>query len=483
MGEALDRRRFLELAALAAAAAAARRLGAAEPPRPLPRPARPKRVAVLGAGLGGLSAALALTEAGHDVVVLEAQTRPGGRVLTLREPFSDGLYAEAGAGRIPETHAVTLHYVKLFGLTLDPFYPQKGRQVALFGGKRLTFDDLGQLDTNALPIALSPAERRIGLHGLEEKHLKPLLAEMGDSEKDDWPGERLRREYEGLTWAELLKKRGASDAAIAYLSQGFEDDGALDFLRDAASHAVKLSKIRGGNDLLPRAFAERLSARIRYGARVVAIHQDERGAEVRYEQAGTPQSLSADAVVCGLPFPVLRGVAITPAFPADKRAVLETLRYGNVTRVILQTRRRYWADQGLNGFAIVDQPMEVWSPSFDQPGTRGLLTAYIYERLARETGAMSEAERIRYVADLFAKVHPGLREQLEGGATKSWDEDPFQRGAYVVFNKGDLSHLPPVIRRKEGRIHFAGEHASPYPGWMQGALMAGLRAAMEVNEG
>src|SRR5437762_823541 len=104
MSEAFDRRRFLKLAALAAAAAAARRAGAAEPPRALPRSSKPKRVAVLGAGLGGLSAALALTEAGHDVVVLEAQRRPGGRVLTLREPFSDGLYAEAGAGRIPETH-------------------------------------------------------------------------------------------------------------------------------------------------------------------------------------------------------------------------------------------------------------------------------------------------------------------------------------------------------------------------------------------
>jgi monoamine oxidase len=43
-------------------------------------------------------------QAGHDVPVLEAQLRPGGRVCTLRAPFSDGLYVEVGAMHIPETH-------------------------------------------------------------------------------------------------------------------------------------------------------------------------------------------------------------------------------------------------------------------------------------------------------------------------------------------------------------------------------------------
>ena len=62
-----------------------------------------------------------LTQAGHDVTVLEARTRPGGRVHTLRDPFAEGLYAEAGAARIPNHHHFTLKYAELFGLTLDPF--------------------------------------------------------------------------------------------------------------------------------------------------------------------------------------------------------------------------------------------------------------------------------------------------------------------------------------------------------------------------
>jgi len=49
-------------------------------------------------------AAYELTHAGHDVTILKAQMRPGARLLTLWEPFSDGLYAGAGAARIPDNH-------------------------------------------------------------------------------------------------------------------------------------------------------------------------------------------------------------------------------------------------------------------------------------------------------------------------------------------------------------------------------------------
>ncbi len=67
-----------------------------------------KKVIILGAGMSGLVAAYELTQLGHEVVILEARMRPGGRVHTLHEPFSDGLYAEAGAARIPDNHDLTL---------------------------------------------------------------------------------------------------------------------------------------------------------------------------------------------------------------------------------------------------------------------------------------------------------------------------------------------------------------------------------------
>ena len=98
-----------------------------------------KRVIVLGAGLSGLSAAMELANSGFDVTILEARSRPGGRVYTMREPFSDGLYAETGAARIQDTHEWTLKYVKQFNLTLDPFFPDRRRDRNIYQRKENRF--------------------------------------------------------------------------------------------------------------------------------------------------------------------------------------------------------------------------------------------------------------------------------------------------------------------------------------------------------
>ena len=96
----------------------------------------PQRVIVVGAGLAGLSAAYELTQAGHEVRVLEAQSRAGGRVLTFRDPFPDRLYVEAGATRIHKSQDRTIKYANLFNLKLTAFYPTDDRFVRLRGGKR-----------------------------------------------------------------------------------------------------------------------------------------------------------------------------------------------------------------------------------------------------------------------------------------------------------------------------------------------------------
>ena len=71
-----------------------------------------KKVVIIGAGLAGLSAAYELLQAGHDVTVLEARTRPGGRVYTIRGQFADGLYAEAGATNVFDVHHWTIKYAR-----------------------------------------------------------------------------------------------------------------------------------------------------------------------------------------------------------------------------------------------------------------------------------------------------------------------------------------------------------------------------------
>ena len=120
----IPRRDFLKQGAFAVAAAAVVMPARLNAQSGLGRTNAPRKVVILGGGLAGLSAGYELTRAGHDVKVLEAQERPGGRVLTLRS-FDDGMYGDAGAARIPDNHEWTLRYVKEFDLRLLPFRARK----------------------------------------------------------------------------------------------------------------------------------------------------------------------------------------------------------------------------------------------------------------------------------------------------------------------------------------------------------------------
>jgi monoamine oxidase len=96
---------------------------------------------------------------------------------------------------------------------------------------------------------------------------------------------------------------------------------------------------------------------------------------------------------------------------------------------------------------------------------------------------MNPDERMRYGLEVVEKVHPGMRENFEGGVSLNWDQEPYARGAYLELMAGDFAALMPHAGTPEGRIYFAGEHASPWPGWMQGALWSGLKAAREISCG
>jgi monoamine oxidase len=449
----------------------------------------PKRVVVVGAGLAGLAAAYELTRAGHDVTVLEAQARPGGRVQTLREPFSDGLYAEAGAMNVFDTHDWTLKYVKLFGLTLDQSKPSDLASILYVRGRRIVAKPGGSID---YPLDLTAEEKKMGRRGMWEKYVLSVAKELGDYNAPGWPPPSLLK-YDRMTFTDFLRAQGASPDAAMLLglgAMGAFGDGAgtvsaLLMLREVAhrSGVKQNSYIRGGTDLLPRAFAAKLSDRIRYGAPVVAVEQDSRGVRVAHLHAGARESLSADRVVCAVPFSVLRRIKVSPEFGPEKRRAVEEMPYTSVVRTYLQAARKFWIDEGLSGSATTD----VWNTLVfegapGQPGRRGILEAYDAGARARRLTAMREAERVSSVLGLVEKIHPRMRAEFEVAATKAWDEDEWARGAYAWYRPGQMESLLPHVARPEGRIHFAGEHASSLFGWMQGALESGNRAAREVND-
>lgn len=443
-------------------------------------PAKPRgRVVVLGAGLAGLAAAHELDAAGFDVMILEARARPGGRVHTLREPFSDGLYAEAGAARIQDTHAFTLRYVKQFGLTLDPFFPASGARITCVAGKRF----VGPVTLANIPLPFSDEERKLGLPGSLGKYLFGHLAALGDVSAPHWPSQDLSR-FE-VSIDEFCRRQGASEAFIRMIALGHDLTGmsALQFLRDAALGMTtkQFFKIRGGNDLLPKAFAAALAERIRYGSPVVGMEQDDTSVRAVYLRNGTPVTVAGDYLVCALPSAVMRRIEITPALSAAKRSAVDQVGSLPMARVFLQSRQRFWLVRGETGWASSDDPMDIWDYTRDQPGVRGILGAYLSGRMALQVSALDAQSRGPFVLERMERVHPGIREHAEVSASYSWISDPWALGASASFDVGQVSAHYQSLRRPEGRIHFAGEHTSPWTGWMNGGIESGLRAAAEIT--
>jgi len=102
--------------------------------------------------------------------------------------------------------------------------------------------------------------------------------------------------------------------------------------------------------------------------------------------------------------------------------------------------------------------------------------------VGQRVGAMDPDARTAFVSQEMEKVHPGLLDHLEGCVSKVWTADPWAGGAGTEHSLGQLNTLCMGLEQPEGQVHFAGEHISAWPYWMQGALQSGLRAAKEVHE-
>src|SRR5262245_15548094 len=449
-----------------------------------------KKVIVIGAGLAGMSSAYELTQAGHEVIVLEARTRSGGRVWTLRDSFPEGLYAEAGATNVFDNHEWTMKYAKELGVALDPMGSTGGgASIYHMRGKRILIKSGSPVEW---PLELKPEEKGLSRAALWAKYVAPVVKELGDPEAVDWPPASLKR-YDRMSFAEFLRQQGASPGAVEILRLGLADQlgegadavSALNLLREAAPRAVvkQSFSIRGGSDTLPRAFAAKLGDRIHYGMPAYRIEQEARGVRVICSRGGNLLTLVADYLICAIPFAVLKRVEVSPGFSPQKQQVITQLGNTSVVRVFMQTRKRFWLDEGLTGAATTDLPiMTAYDKAHYLPGKRGLLEAYVAGARARSLAAMTASERTNFTVTQMEQLFPAIREHYEGGASVCWDEDEWARGAYAWFKPGQMESLLPHIARPEGRVHFAGDHTSPWPGWMNGALQSGARAAREVNQ-
>ena len=310
------------------------------------------------------------------------------------------------------------------------------------------------------------------------------------------------RGLDQLSLQQLCEGAGLSPEAIDFLASvnGLGPElptAATEHLREELRELWTrgFDEIVGGTDRLPAAFAARLRAKPRMGAEVVAIEQDplRRRAAALYLERGRARRVEGDFVLCTLPFSVLSRLGIDRTLSGPKQRAIRELNYDSSTKVLALAARRFWeTDDGIfGGGTYTDLPTGIAYYPADNAGARDpkvsarpavMLASYTWGQAARRLAALAHGERAALALRHLARVHPqlGTAGMVRRTASWSWDNHPWSSGAFAWFLPGQHSALYRHVIAPEGRVIFAGEHASLSHTWMQGALESALRAVREI---
>ncbi len=446
---------------------------------------KPKKTIIVGAGLAGLAAAYELLQAGHEALILEAQPRIGGRIYTMREPFAQGLYAEAGAMRIPRAHELTMAYIEKFGLPTRDFVMGNPRAYVYIGGVKRRLAE-AQANPDLLGFETAANEKGKLAGDVWEATIRPLVERV---EREGWDG--VIAEYDQYSVREFLELNGWSEGLIEMFGLLNNQEAVMNssflelFREESGNYYTNMCEIVGGMDLLPQAFLPALSPHIRYGAKMVAVDQTPEEAIIHFRTAAGHFEARGDYAIITVPFPVLRHVEALKPFSRPKQRAIRQLHYDASAKIFLQTRNRFWeTEEGIyGGGTVTDLAIRnLFYTSYGRETGRGILLAsYTWSEDAQRWGSLPPHERIEQALENVAEIHPQIREAFEGGASHMWHDDPYAGGAFALFDPGQQTLLHDEIVKPEGRIYFAGEHVSLYHAWIQGAFESGLRAAVAIH--
>jgi monoamine oxidase len=474
------RRRFLTATGLAAGALAVPRLA-----RPA-RAAAGSQVVIVGAGAAGLTCAYRLQQHGVEARVIEAGTRVGGRMYSLRNRFPDGQTTELGGEFIDSDHTALLALASELGLAVDDLAYVGGTSgnVFAFEGRLIRHDN--QLLEAFRPLAAKILEE-IGPDGEHcEVRFDHATAEG--------------RELDATSLAEWLSTRGftgliAEVLKVAYLGEyGLEpqEQSALNLLCLVGAEPPPVEiygesderfHLAGGNDALPQRLAQRLSRPVELGTRLEAIRAAGSGYELTVSRGAGRDAYLADAVVLAIPFTLLRQVDLQVELPQAKRRAIAELGYGTNAKLICGFGKRVWTEAGATGAVFTDLGFQAcWETSRGQAGTHGILTNFLGGTAgARLHEGASETHAKRFTTQLD-KVFPGAGRAATGQAVRfTWPAFPLSLGSYSCYRPGQYAAIRGAEGFTVGGLHFCGEHTSlRYGGFMNGAVESGERVARKI---
>jgi monoamine oxidase len=463
-------------------------------------------VLVLGAGVAGLVAAMALRARGHDVLVLEASQRVGGRIWTHRfEREGRVFHGELGAMRLPVSHRRVFDLIEQVGLTpkLRPFLSVFQGQGGLLdcAGQRFGFGQLpAGLHLPEWPLAqgLDPAARRF------LRRLALLVTVMAPREVRDLAFPQMSDDFLAAVQRHLAVAGPEADfaepgAILAGLEavRGRINQAFHLFLSDILLKAAEpLFQLAGGADQLPLALAARCGAEIRLGTEVMALELIPGGVMVQVNRQGVAETYQAAQVICTIPLPVLRRMPVA-GLDAQTRRRIAGMNYAGATKVLLFCAERCWeADGVLGGASFSDRLLrQVYYPhNQDFAGPEGvLLASYCIGADAAPIAALPVDERVAAVRREAARLHPALARDgmVLDSISIDWtahpwtlsacstDWDPGMQQMVQDAGAGPGEAEEPQAWRCGGLV-LAGEHCSRAKAWVEGAIASGQDAAAMV---
>jgi monoamine oxidase len=436
------------------------------------QPLEGKSFLIVGAGLAGLTAAVGLQDRGARVTVIEAQPRVGGRVLTMRKAFGEGQHAEAGGDFIDEEQLEIRGMARQYGLELRRILRRGFSFVRHAHRNRLCVP--GERAWSKLSRTLAPWVRAYRLAGgrwdsaVAQVFGGQSVARWLDEVDADAELRAIVRSLRGFFLAD------PEELALVVLVEQLAAD---------APGQQPMYRIEGGNDRLPDAMAADLGEALRLSTVARAVRHDHTSVRLIIETSrGESACLKADYLIFAIPASTLRAIQIRPPLPAQQAEAIAGLRYGRVTKALLQFDRRFWRCRGCPRAFGTDAPIgAVWEANEEQPGKAGILTlmagAQASEDCQKLVAQQGVEGLVRSLGWLGAEAGSLMHDRLI-----TWEDDPWAQGGYAYFHAGYDPSMRPWLARPYRRLLFAGEHTSiQWQGYMNGAVESGLRAAAEAH--
>ena len=467
------------------------------------------RVAVVGAGIAGLTAALALHDRGLRCTVFEGQHRIGGRMHSEDRFWGNGQVSEYGGELIDTDHTLMQALAKRFDLELVDVLADEGKRQqtiyengAYYPERELFRDFRPVYRTLAAQVAAAGPATTFA-------HSTAAGRELDRLSLTDWirryvPG-GLKSDLGAFMLLQYVAEYGIDPDAQSSLNMVYWI-GRQPSYNQTTGEFVALGPsderyhIARGNQRLPEAIAAALPpGSVRLGQRLEAIARRPDGRiALEFASGGVTRTETFDKVILTVPFIVLRGIDTTRAgFDERKRQAIAELGYGDHSKLIVQFDERYWRAPGpwpgsSSGDITYDGPfVQTWEASRGQPGRTGLIVDF-----AAAAGSAALHPAAPYTTSLapgtaayaasfvqeLERVWPGAKRHFTGKATLSHvTADPFARGSYAGWLRGQYTRFAGYERVRQGNVLFAGEHCSVLlQGFMEGAAREGARAARDV---